>query len=141
MIVETVFRGLGFSRVMLCIRDARNAEMVARFGLGKDVDTLLKRFRFPLAGGRDHFTRAVRERKDIVCHQVGAERKDDEIPPWYRRLVSADLFVAYPVVVNNVCLGLIYADREGLDRPLRAAELSHINTLRNQAALAIRQRS
>ena len=138
MILETLFRGLGFTRVVPFIVDARKGEMSARFGLGRDIDSLLAGFRFTLAGSPDLFRRVVREKQDTV-HGQGARAA--EVPDWYRRLVAPSTFALYPVVVNELCLGLIYADRDDRARPITPSEQNYLNTLRNQAALAIRQRS
>lgn len=138
MVLETVFRGMGFTRVLLCIRDIKCGKMVARFGLGKDVDTLLDRFRFPLSPGQDIFSKAIKDHGDHVCNEPGTS---DTIPDWHRRLLRPGALVLCPIMVNGVSLGLIYADREEADRPVTQVDLDHLNALRNQAALAIKQRS
>ncbi|MDZ7753711.1 MAG: HDOD domain-containing protein [Gammaproteobacteria bacterium] len=138
MILETLFRGLGFTRVVLFINNARQAEMNARFGLGRDIDKLLPRLSFSTTGAEDMFSRAVREHEDIIQPQ-GPRAKD--VPDWHRQLVSPSTFALYPVVIGNRCLGLIYADRDERNRPITTTERNYLNTLRNQAALAIRQRS
>ncbi|MDJ0863156.1 MAG: GAF domain-containing protein, partial [Gammaproteobacteria bacterium] len=138
MILETLFRGLGFSRVLLCIRDAKRGRMVARFGLGRDLESLVNRFSFPLNSGRDVFSRAVQEHDDVVCHEPG---KADDVPEWHRALVKPATFALYPIVVNEVTLGLIYADREEADKLVDHFDRNYLNALRNQAALAVKQRS
>ncbi len=138
MILETLFRGLGFSRVLLCIRDAKRGRMAARFGLGRDLESLVKRFSFPLNSGRDVFSRAVQDHDDIVCNEPG---NSDDVPDWHRALVRPAAFALYPIVVNEVTLGLIYADREEADKLVDHFDLNYLNALRNQAALAVKQRS
>ncbi len=138
MILETLFRGLGFTRVVLFINNSRQAEMNARFGLGRDIDKLLPRLKFSTTRAQDIFGRAVREHEDII--QVQGPRGGD-IPAWHRDLLSPSTFALYPVIIGNKCLGLIYADRDERNRPITEAERNYLNTLRNQAALAIRQRS
>jgi GAF domain-containing protein len=139
MVLETIYRGLGFTRVLLLVRDGRRREMVARFGLGRHIDTLQTRFRFPIAPGRDLFSRAVHEQQDFVWHP-GAGRTL-ALPDWHRRLVVAATLAAYPVVIKGRTLGLIYADREEREHPITGSDQNYLNTLRNQATLAIRQRS
>ncbi len=138
MILETLFRGLGFSRVLLCIRDAKRGKMAARFGLGRDLESLVNRFSFPLNSGPDVFSRAVQDHDDVVCHEPG---KADDVPEWHRALVKPATFALYPIVVNEVTLGLIYADREEADKLVDHFDRNYLNALRNQAALAVKQRS
>ena len=138
MVLETLFRGLGFSRVLLCIRDAKHARMAARFGLGKHVDRLIGRFHFPITPGPDIFSRALQEQDDLVCNAPGTS---EAVPDWHRALVKPGAFALCPVVVNGVTLGLIYADREEADKAITRVDLNYLDALRNQAALAVKQRS
>ncbi len=139
MVLETLYRGLGFTRVLLFIRDARQRQMTARFGLGNQIDELLPRFRFSLEREQDVFARAVQGQQDLI-HTAG-DRRHGELPDWYRARCSPHTFALYPMVVNRVCLGLIYADREDGARPITGNEQNYLNTLRNQATLAIKHRT
>lgn len=139
MVLETLYRGLGFTRVLLFIRNARQREMTARFGLGSRIDELLPRFRFGLERERDLFARAVKEQKDFIYN--AGDRHLSELPDWYRKQCSPHTLALYPMVVNNVCLGLIYADREDGGRPITGNERNYLNTLRNQATLAVKHRT
>jgi hypothetical protein len=138
MVLETIFRGMGFTRVVLLVKHAPTHRMVARFGLGQDIDTVLNRFRFHPDRGRDLFTRAVNEQSDAVCNQAATS---PDTPEWYRGLVPAQAFALFPIVVNRICVGLIYADQEDAARPISDADANFLNTLRNQAALAVKQHS
>ena len=136
MVLETIFRGMGFDRVLLCIRDVKHSRMSARFGLGDNVDALAERFHFPLTPGDDLFSRAINEQEDLVCN---TPETSNEVPAWHKKLVSPAAFVLCPIVVNGLALGLIYADREEANRPITQTDLNHLNSIRNQAALAIKQ--
>ena len=43
------------------------------------------------------------------------------------------------MVVRDVCVGMIYADFEQPDRRVTPDLFNYLNTLRNQAALAVKQ--
>ncbi|MBF0593253.1 MAG: HDOD domain-containing protein, partial [Nitrospirae bacterium] len=45
MILEIMFRGLGFKRIIICIKSARGNIMEARFGFGDNVFVIMKNFR------------------------------------------------------------------------------------------------
>ena len=47
-ILETMYRGLGFQRVVFCLRDPKTDTMVGRFGLGHQVEAVAKVFRVDL---------------------------------------------------------------------------------------------
>ena len=140
IIVETMYRGIGFQHVLLCIKDARNNSMAAKFGFGPDVDAVIRRFRFPLGGKKDIFDVALARGADILISDIRDPKISGHIPEWFGKAVAAETFILFPLVIKNAPVGLIYADRA------RAGELvipenilSMLRALRNQAVLAIKQ--
>jgi serine/threonine protein kinase len=143
MILETMYRGIGFSRAILCVRDAAGSCLAGRFGFGADVDRLIARgFGVPLTPARDAFYAAIASGSDIYIADVDAERIRDHIPQWYRQLVPARSLALFPVLLNKKPLALFYGDSDragGLS--FAPAELNLVKTLRNQAVLAFRQKA
>ena len=143
MILETMYRGIGFTRVLLCIRDPASNCLRGRFGFGADVDAILKRgFPVPRAASRDAFHAAISNGADVHIENVNAERIREHIPDWYRELLpAAQSIVLFPVLVNKKPVALFYGDSDHAGRlTLQGGELNMLKTLRNQAVLAIRQR-
>jgi HD-like signal output (HDOD) protein len=140
MVLETAYRGLGFTRVVLFIREPHTGWMAARFGLGADVEGTLPRLRFRPTGGDDVFSAAVGEQRDLVVSDLTAPRAREDLPTWYRQACTSATLALLPIVVSRVCLGLVYADRDVPERPITPAEMGYLHTLRNQAVLAVRQR-
>jgi eukaryotic-like serine/threonine-protein kinase len=129
--------------VLLCVRDPSGNCLKGRFGLGLDVDQILKRgFQVPLAAARDAFHAAISSGSDVHIENVNAERICDHIPDWYRKLVpGAQSIALFPVLVNKKPVALFYGDSDHAGQlTLEAGELNLLKTLRNQAVLAIRQR-
>ncbi len=143
IILETMFRAIGFSRVVLCTNDPRSNSLKARFGFGADVDALVKAgFRIPLAVTRDVFYAAISKGADICIEDVNSDKIASYVPDWYRAQMKARGFIVFPVLVNKKPLALIYADSDdGRALQLAGNELNLLKTLRNQAILAIRQKS
>jgi len=57
MILETMFRAMDFQRIIFCMRDPKTDALTGRFGLGKDVESLVKIFSVTLkASSPDLFT-------------------------------------------------------------------------------------
>jgi hypothetical protein len=143
IILETMYRGIGFSRVLLCVSDARQTALKARFGFGPDVDAILRSgFAIPMNGQRDVFYAAVTQGADICIEDIDAETIRKYIPDWYRTAISTRGMVLFPVMLKKRPVALIYADT---DRPemlrFRPQELNLLKTLRNQAVLAFKQKS
>jgi GAF domain-containing protein len=141
MILETMYRAVGFTRVLLCIRDPASNSLRGRFGFGQDIDQIIKRgFSVPLAPADDAFHSAVSQGVDLVIEDVDSAANRERLPGWYRDLVPARSLLLFPVLVNKKPVGLLYADSDdpgamGLGDP----ELNLLKTLRNQAVLAIKQ--
>ena len=142
IILETMYRAKGFRRVILCIRDSRENQMLGRYGFGPDAPELSKRIVFPLSFSPDIFHAALSKGVDILITDTRDPKIVARIPEWYRKWINAGTFVIFPLCIRNVPVAMIYADCE---RPgeivIPERELSLLRTLRNQAVLAIKQSS
>jgi len=140
IILETLYRALGFSRILLCAVDPQRQTMCGRFGLGRDADRLATEFRFPLAPSPDVFHQAL-QADYLMAPDIDAPEVRKLIPDWYRRLVPARGLLLLPIVVDKKPLGLIYADKDrGQALELSPKELGLVKTLRNEAVLAIEKK-
>jgi len=140
IILETMYRAMGFKRVVLCIRDAKSGTMQGRFGFGPEANEVAKAFRFPLSFAPDIFHAATSKGVDILISDINDPKIAGRIPAWYRKAVPAHSFVLFPLNIKGNPVALIYADRDepgGISIPEK--ELSLLRTLRNQAILAIKQ--
>ena len=136
MIMETTFRGLGVTRVLLCIADRRSGKVVARLGLGQNLDRFIGKFAIPLKSPNDLFSAAIDKHVDL---SFPGKLKAANLPAWYRKAVTPRFMALLPIVVNKTCLGALYCDIESSGDSLDAQQLNYLNTLRNQAALALKQ--
>lgn len=140
IILETMYRAMGFRRVILCIKDAKHNVMQGRFGFGPEANELAKQFRFTLSFTPDIFHAATSKGVDILISDIDDPKIATRIPDWYRKAVTAKTFVVFPLNIKTNPVALIYADREeagGIE--ISEKELSLLRTLRNQAVLAIKQ--
>ena len=140
IILETMYRAMGFRRVVLCIRDAKAGVMQGRFGFGPDANDVARNFRFPLSFTPDIFHAATSKGVDLLISDIDDPKIANRIPDWYRKAVPAHSFVLFPLNIKGSPVALIYADRDepgGIAIPEK--ELQLLRTLRNQAILAIKQ--
>ncbi|BCR04250.1 hypothetical protein DESUT3_13190 [Desulfuromonas versatilis] len=140
MILETVYLGIGFDRVLLFIKDPRSGAMLARFGLGKNTRELVKGFSFPVdEGGSDLFSWVLAEGRDLYVGNISDTAVRDHKPRWFRDAIFSPSFALYPITVDKKCIGLIYGGHDQPGEHLDTQQLNSMKTLRNQAALAIKQ--
>lgn len=142
MVLETMHRAMGFNRTLFFIRDVKAQQMVARFGFGQDTDAVLPKFRFSLDFTADVFHLSMSKGADLMIEDIAAENIVGKIPSWYRQAVSSQSFMLLPVMVNSKPVGLFYADMgQANAMQVSPKQLSLLRTLRNQAVLAIKQKS
>ena len=141
MVMETMYRGIGFNRILFLIRDNKQNAMVAKFGFGSGVETLVARFRFSLPFVADVFHLSLEKGLDIAIENVDAPNIADKIPSWHRKNVNAPCFILLPIMLKDKAVGMFYADmRTANSLNVSQQQLSLLRTLRNQAVLAIKQK-
>ena len=142
MVLETMYRALGFRRVIFCLRDPKTETLTGRFGLGDDVDAVKAAFKVPLkpAGAPDLFTAICTKGMDTLIADATGGTVAQRLPGWYRDAINAPTFLLLPMAMKGKTFALIYADK---GRPggieVDEKELSLLRTLRNQAVMAFRQ--
>lgn len=142
VVLETIYRSLGFRYTLIFIRDDTQGMMAARFGFGENVDTIIPRLRFPLKFMPDVFHLAIDQGLDIVIEDRQAANMANKIPSWFLNVVDSQCFLLLPIMVNKRAVGLIYADmKKANSLQISQRQLSLLRTLRNQAILAIKQKS
>lgn len=143
MILETMYRAMGFHRVIFCMRDPKTDTLTGRFGLGQEVDAVVKAFRIPLAGvGPNLFSVVCLKGSDTMISDASQAHIANHLPPWYRESLNAPTFLLLPLMIKGRPFGLIYADKiEKGGLVLDEKELSLLRTLRNQAVMAFKHSS
>ena len=140
VILETMYRGFQLDRVLFAMKDTTHTTMIARFGLGSDIDRIIKIFRFSISASPDIFNIAVAKAKGIVIDDADAPNIIRSLPEWYRRTIAAPSFLVYPIVVKDICIGVIYADRKTKGPMLSETQLNHMEELRKLAVSAMGQK-
>lgn len=152
MVLETIYRSLGFRRVVFCMRDARTGNLVGRIGLGEQGNELAPSFVVPLkapAGGAlDLFGMLCLKGVDIMIEDASVPTIASRLPAWFVSKVQAPTFLLLPLVMKasgqqkETVIGFIYADKaKAGDISLSEHELSLLRTLRSQAVMAFKQAS
>lgn len=139
MVIETIYRGMGFNRVVFCLRNAPKKTMQARFGLGDDIREIIPKFKFKLMNSDDVFNAAINRKKEFIILDTKNSEYKQRIPSWCNELTAPASIVLFPIIINNMCIGLLYADNIKKTH-VTSEQIQFFNALRNQAALAIQQK-
>ena len=146
MVLETMYRALGFQRIVFCLRDPANGRLNGRFGLGDRAAALSPKFevllRWPANQAPNLFGAVCLKGSDTLIADARAPSIAQRLPTWYRQHVDAPSFLLLPMLMKQAPFAMIYADQAragGLQVSER--ELALLRTLRNQAVMAFRQSS
>lgn len=138
MIMETIYRALGGSRVLLCLK-GRDGYMNAKFGYGDDIDTTIANFSVPLKYEADVFHVAFKNNVDIKIEDSQDAKIKNKIPQWFHSKIGAKSFIIFPIIIKHSPIALIYIDGANQQAiSINDNQLSLLKTLRNQAILAIK---
>jgi len=139
MILETIYRALSESRVLLGLRDNASNSIKGKFGYGEDIEKLVQNFYIPLAYESDVFHIAFKNNVDVKIEDTHDAKIKDKIPDWYHQKIGAKSFVLFPIVIKHSPIAIIYIDNaQSKSITISDSQLSLLKTLRNQAILALK---
>jgi len=142
LVLETIYRSMGFRFATICIKDAKAGTYRARIALGEQAAARQDAFALPLEHARDVFHLALENDADLMIADASAAKIRELIPAWHRALLpDAKSFIVLPLVVQKKPFGFFYADRalaapEGVPQD----EVALIRTLKGQVLAALNAR-
>ena len=139
MIMETIYRALSGSRVILGLRDKVSNSIKGKYGYGEDIESLIQNFSIPLVYQADVFHIAFKNNVDIKIDDSQDPKIKDKIPAWFHRKIGSKSFILFPIVIKHSPVAVIYIDTvKSSSISISDHQLSLLKTLRNQAILAIK---
>ena len=140
MILETMFRALGFRRMVFCLRDAKTEVLTGRFGLGEGSEVAVRAMKVPLKAPGDLFAAVCLRGADTLINDATEPRMQARLPQWYLGGINAPSFLLLPLQIKGQTFALIYADQSAVGGiVVDDKALGLLRALRNQAVMAFRQ--
>ncbi|UGQ46085.1 HDOD domain-containing protein [Massilia endophytica] len=138
VVLDTLYRGMGFRFATVCLKDVQSGQYRARIAFGEDYGRRQIGFCFG-AEGEDLFHLAMSNDADLMISDASAAKIQALLPDWHRRLLpDARSFIVLPLVVDGKRLGLFYADRSvPAPEGVPPDEASLIRALKGQVLLAL----
>jgi hypothetical protein len=125
MVLEAIFRGGRFDRVVFCLVTSDRKLLEARMGLGDDLDAFIEKFRFPLSLLSGPVGPALIQRREVFVDNVGTSRYNQS---QFAAVAGASAFAMLPLVVGGNAIGCLYFDRRsgvlGLDDSMKQSLLN-----------------
>lgn len=131
MVLEGIFRGGSFDRVLLCLVTTDRKRIRGRLGLGGGIDELAEFFDLPFSPGEDALVDGLLARTDVFTGEPGYEESG------FLCISKPACFGLFPLVVNEIVVGGIYFDRTSPAPVSPPDPLPVICRLRDLAATAI----
>jgi HD-like signal output (HDOD) protein len=125
MVLEAIFRGGRFERVVFCLVTHDRKHLEARIGLGDDVDSFIDGFRFPLSLLSGPVGPALIQKRDVFVDHVETSRYHQS---QFASVTGASAFGMLPLIVGGSAIGCLYFDRRsgflGLDDSMKQSLLN-----------------
>lgn len=141
LVLETIYRSLGFRFATICVKDPKTGQFRARIAIGEHNVARQAGFAFPVSSQRDLFHLALENDADLMISDATAANIRELIPAWHRALLpDARSFIVLPLVVQKLPFGLFYADRAQLaPEGVPSDEAALIKILKGQVLAALNQ--
>lgn len=139
MVMEGLYRGVGFRHVIMSMLTPKRDALIYRFGLGADIEKIRSSFRVPMGREGRAVALCVEQGKDLVAANLSEDRHRKIIPKSILELLNPTSLLAIPIIVRGSSIGLFIMDRSKDFSELDGETIRNARTLARQAALAITQ--
>lgn len=139
MVLEGMYRGVGFQHVLLALVNPARDHVYCRFGLGPQNDEVREALHFPLSFAGGLPARCILEAKEIFVADIDEGKRRGSFPTGCLELLGAKSIVMMPILVQDSPIGLFFLDRTADYPPINKQDLLNLRTLCSQSVLAIRQ--
>ncbi|MEW6658023.1 MAG: HDOD domain-containing protein [Thermodesulfobacteriota bacterium] len=138
MILEGIFRGIRFDRVIFLLVNPQRTWITGRFGLGDGVDDLLPVLHLPLKANGNAFALAMEETREYLVNprQRSGDRSLMEDKFW--QVSGSQTFLAVPLHVDQIPIGAFFVDRIDATRPISEEDQRRLRMFRDLTIIALR---
>jgi HD-like signal output (HDOD) protein len=131
MVLESVYRGGGFRRVLFGLVSPDRASVRGRLGLGEEIDQFLQEFSFPLSMRAGPVANALLGGRDLYINDGRYNQSA------FGRIANTASFGILPICIDGVALGCLYFDRGKDPAPIGEEMRFQLSRLRHLAGEAI----
>lgn len=140
VVLEILYRGMGFKRIIAAEWNAHTSELVAVAGVGDEVEELQRNFRLRCKGRPNLLTIAHMQNSDVYIKDATKGGVREKMPPWFDRVKAPGSFFVLPMRTPAGPVGMLYAEYPlayGFDENPNVLQL--LQALRNQLTLGLGQ--
>ncbi len=136
IILEGINRGVGMDRCVFALLSQDKTMLTDKYSISSNNQGFARPFKFS-AIENNIFSKALKEGQALWVQDALAEQYKNLIDEDVRRILEAESFMLYPIVIDGKPIGLIYADRKPSEREMDMDMFADFKQFGQQACLAI----
>ncbi len=138
MILEGIFQGIGFDRVVFCMVDPKRTWINGRFGMGENVEQLLPLLKLPFASQDNPMSLALAHAQEYLVCPDSRPKDRGLMTEKFWQASQAQAILVTPILIDTVPIGVIYMDRLQSVPAINARDRQRLQSFRDLAVIAIR---
>ncbi|MHB8068467.1 MAG: HDOD domain-containing protein [Desulfobaccales bacterium] len=138
MVLEGIFRGIRFDRVIFLLVNPQRTWITGRFGLGVGVEELLPVLHLPLKASSNVFALAMEENREYLVnpYQNPGDRALMDVNFWAKS--RSQTFLVVPLLVDQIPIGAFFVDRLDAAQPISEEDRRRLRIFRDLSIIALR---
>lgn len=138
MILEGIYAGIGFDRVVFCLVDRQRAWINGRFGMGENVEALLPLLKLPFASQDNPLSLSLAQGQECLLSPASRPQDRRLMAEGFWQTSQAQAILVSPILIDAVPIGVIYVDRLQSVPAITPLERQRLQSFRDLAVIAIR---
>jgi HD-like signal output (HDOD) protein len=139
IVLEGIYRGIGMDKVVFLLLSADRRHLKGKHGLGCMEGGWVDSFAINVGSDRQNvFEYVLKNRKSLWVTEKPEEPVKALLTEEFLNLTGKAPFFAMPVIIKDVAIGVIYADRKSSGRRLDEESFENFNLFGQQANMCLR---
>lgn len=138
MILEGIFRGIRFDRVIFSLVNPQRTWISGRFGLGDGVKELLPVLHLPLKGEGNAFALAMEGGRECLVNPQQRTGDRSLMDDKFWQVSRSHTFLVVPLHVDQIPIGAFFVDRIDAARSISEEERRRLRIFRDLTIIALR---
>jgi HD-like signal output (HDOD) protein len=138
MILEGIYQGIGFDRVVFCMVDPQRTWISGRFGMGEGVEALLPLLKAPFTSKTNPLSLSLAHAREYMVHPGSRPKEPPFLEEDFWRASRAQAVLVSPILIDAAPIGVIYLDRLQALPAITALDRQRLQSFRDLAVIALR---
>jgi HD-like signal output (HDOD) protein len=138
MVLEGIFRGIRFDRVIFSLVNPQRTHISGRFGLGDGVEEVLPFLDLPLKANGNAFALAMGERQEYLVNPQKHPGDRSLMEDNFWQVSRSHSFLVVPLHVDQIPIGAFFVDRLDSVLPISEEDRRRLRIFRDLTIISLR---